>query len=197
MIEFPPAASRPAPRRAVFVDRDGVLIANRDGYVRSPDDIEMIPHADTAVRLLAGAGFAVVVVSNQAVVGKGLISEQQARAVHARVVSLFAANGADLYAGYLCPHTAEAGCACRKPRPGLLVHAAARLGLDLPASYMIGDALSDVEAGLAAGATSLMVRTGRGSWQAELPGAARLLSGRLHEDGLAAAEAITGAVAPR
>jgi D-glycero-D-manno-heptose 1,7-bisphosphate phosphatase len=137
------------PRRALFVDRDGTLIADV-GYPRDPALVEPLPGAIDALRAL-GARFALVIVSNQSGLGRGLITEAEARAVHDRVIDVFARAGIGFAGAYYCPHAPEAGCPCRKPAPGLLLDAARELGLDLASSVMIGDKASDVAAGRAAG----------------------------------------------
>jgi len=137
------------PRRALFIDRDGTLIVDV-GYPRDPAQVEPLPGAVEALRALQ-ARFALVIVSNQSGIGRGLITEAEARAVHARVVERFGQAGVAFAGAYYCPHDPGAGCACRKPAPGLLLDAARELGLDLAASVMIGDKPSDVAAGRAAG----------------------------------------------
>jgi D-glycero-D-manno-heptose 1,7-bisphosphate phosphatase len=144
-------------RRALFLDRDGTLIVDV-GYPRDPEAVELVDGAADALRALQ-QGWALVVISNQSGIGRGLISEQQATAVHERFVARFAALGVRFAGFYYCPHAPDAGCACRKPAPGLLRDAAAELGLDLARSVMIGDKASDIEAGRAAGC-AYVVRLG-------------------------------------
>lgn len=140
---------QPAPRPALFLDRDGTLIVDV-GYPRDPSLVEPLPGAIDALREL-GSRFALVIISNQSGLGRGLITGAEARAVHDRMVDMFARGGAHFAGTYYCPHTPEAKCPCRKPAPGLLHSAAGDLGLDLARSIMIGDKASDVAAGLAAG----------------------------------------------
>jgi histidinol-phosphate phosphatase family protein len=136
-------------RRALFVDRDGTLIADT-GYPRDPALVEPLPGAIDALRELGGR-FALVIVSNQSGIGRGLITEAEARAVHDRVVELFGRAGVGFAGAYYCPHAPDAGCMCRKPAAGLLLDAARELDLDLATSLMIGDKASDIAAGRAAG----------------------------------------------
>ncbi len=138
-----------APRRALFVDRDGTLIADA-GYPRDPALVELLPGAADALRELSGS-FALVIISNQSGIGRGLISEAEAGAVHDRVIDAFARAGVEFAGAYYCPHAPGAGCPCRKPAPGLFVDAARELGLDLASSIMLGDKASDIAAGRAAG----------------------------------------------
>jgi len=136
-------------RPALFIDRDGTLITDV-GYPRDPALVEPLPGAFEALRALQAA-FALVIISNQSGIGRGLITEAEARAVHDRVIEVFARAGVAFAGAYYCPHAPAAGCACRKPAPGLLIDAARELGLDLAGSVMLGDKASDVAAGLAAG----------------------------------------------
>jgi len=141
------------PRRALFVDRDGTLIVDV-GYPRDPALVEPLPGAIDALRVLQPR-FALVIISNQSGIGRGLISAAEAAAVHARVVERFAQAGVTFAGAYYCPHAPDAGCRCRKPAPGLLLDAARDLGLDLAASTMLGDKPSDLAAGRAAGCRTL------------------------------------------
>jgi D-glycero-D-manno-heptose 1,7-bisphosphate phosphatase len=149
----------------LFMDRDGVLIENRDRYVCDVSDVAFLPGAIDAVRAVNGLGYTTVVVTNQACVGKRVITEERALEVHQYVLDHFARAGARLDASYICPHTADDRCACRKPRPGLLEEAAASLGVDRGRSLLVGDALSDLEAARAFGIPSLLVLSGRGRAQ--------------------------------
>lgn len=136
-------------RPALLLDRDGTLITDV-GYPRDPARVEPLPGAFAALRTLQ-ASFTLVIISNQSGIGRGLITQNEARAVHDRVVDVFGRAGIQFAGAYYCPHAPEAGCPCRKPAPGLVLDAARDLGLDLARSVMLGDKASDVAAGLAAG----------------------------------------------
>jgi len=140
-------------KKAAFLDRDGVLNrkAPEGQYVTRWEDMEFLPGAHEAVRLLNQAGFFVVVVSNQRCVAKGLVTTGELESMHERMRQEFAAAGARIDAIYYCPHETDPPCDCRKPQPGLLLYAARRHDLDLAASWMIGDSEKDVDAGTAAG----------------------------------------------
>lgn len=158
-------------RRALFVDRDGVLIENREHYVRRLAEIELIPAAIAAGMEANRAGWPIVVVSNQAGVGKGVIPIARAWAIMSRVCKLFAREGVIIERAFLCPHRPDEGCDCRKPGPGMLIQAAEELDLDLEGSYLVGDNLSDMGAARAAGAFPILVRTGLGTrFEAEFDG---------------------------
>ena len=154
-------------RPAVFMDRDGCL-TEEVGYVNHPSRIRLLPRTAVAVRRLNEAGIA-----------RGYFSEDTLHAANRRMVGELEAGGARLDGLYVCMHHPREGqppyradCDCRKPRPGLLTRAAAELGLDLRASVMVGDKLSDVAAGQSAGAAGVLVLTGygRGEWEYRPPG---------------------------
>ncbi len=156
-------------RPAVFLDRDGVLIEDAH-YVGSPDRVCLIPGAAEAVAGLNRAGWAVVVVTNQAGVAKGYFTAAAVEAVHEFLAEQLAGYGARVDGFYYCPHHPEGEvtayrtrCACRKPEPGMIRAAAADLGLDPARSWMVGDRATDLEAGAAAGCRTVLVRTGYGA----------------------------------
>lgn len=152
-------AERPPARRAVFLDRDGTLIADA-GYPRDPASVTVLDGAIDALRELAGRGFALTVVSNQSGLARGLVAPAEAAAVDARFRALFAAEGVQFDAVAYCPHGPDDGCECRKPAPGMLLAIAARLGIDLAGSFMVGDRDSDVEAGRRAGCRAIRLCPG-------------------------------------
>lgn len=160
---------------ALFLDRDGVIIENRDNYVRSLADVAFYPTSLLALANICKSPYKVVIVTNQSAVGRGIISLEAAEQINTEIRKMVVAAGGRIDAVYLCPHAPEAGCTCRKPLPGLLLQAAQNLSLDLPHSILIGDALDDLTAGHAAGVGQLvLLRTGRGSAQLHLPEAAQL-----------------------
>ena len=116
-------------RPAIFLDRDGVLIENRSEYVRDLRDVEFLPGTFEALRCAAALPreFALVIVSNQAGVGKGVITAEAAEAIQAFVVGEIASHGGRIDRAYFCPHRADENCGCRKPRPGMLLQAAREL----------------------------------------------------------------------
>lgn len=155
-------------RPAVFLDRDGTVI-DEVGHLGEPERVVVLPGVPTALGSLVEAGYALVVVTNQAGVARGFFTEKEVDAVNDRTAELLAAEGVRLDRSYYCPHHPDftGPCDCRKPAPGMLLRAAEDLDLDLSKSWMVGDHPSDAEAGRAAGARSIMVRTGHGL----LPGA--------------------------
>lgn len=160
-------------RPAVFIDRDGCLI-EEGGYLNHPSRVRMLPRSAEAVARLNRAGVAAVMATNQAGIARDYFSLETLQVVNAEVERQLAGHGASLDALYVCTHHPTAGrppfrleCACRKPKPGLLLQAAADLGLDLSRSVMVGDKPSDIGAGQAAGVATALVLTGygRGEWE--------------------------------
>jgi D-glycero-D-manno-heptose 1,7-bisphosphate phosphatase len=146
-----------AGRRAVFLDRDGVLVVPemRDGRSFAPRRLEnfhFYPDAKAALDRLKGAGYLVVVVTNQPEVGNGLISHSTMEQMHDRLWQELPIDWIEV-----CCHTQADGCACRKPKPGMLLNAAHQCGIDLKNSFMIGDRASDVAAGVAAGCETVFI----------------------------------------
>ncbi len=152
--------------RAVFLDRDGVLIENRPDYVRDWSHVQILPRVLDALLGFQREGFKIVVVTNQSAVGRGLLTLQTAQEINDRLVETIKESSGWVDGVYMCPHKPEDQCNCRKPKPGLLLQAAQELSIDLRASWMVGDAWSDLIAGQAAGLRgTIMVQTGRGSSQ--------------------------------
>jgi len=147
--------------RALFLDRDGTLIVDV-AYPRDPAQVQPIAGAVEALRDLE-RDYALVIVSNQSGIARGLITPAEAEAVHARTIKVFAAQGITFAGAYYCPHGPDHGCACRKPMPGMLEQAARELDLDLARSVIVGDKPSDVEAGQAVGARGVLFA---GDWRA-------------------------------
>jgi len=152
-------------KRAAFLDRDGVINrkASEGQYVTRWEDMEFLPGAREAIRLLNDAGFLVVVVSNQRCVAKGLITAAELESLHARMLQEFSAAGARIDAVYYCPHENQPPCSCRKPKPGMILDAARAHDIDLATSWMIGDSKHDIEAGRSAGCRTAWVTEQEGS----------------------------------
>jgi len=156
-------------RRAVFLDRDGTLLAT-DQHLGDPGMVALVPGAAEALRALGGKGWLRVVVSNQSGVARRLFPEEQYRLVEEAFLAALRRAGGDLEAIYVCHHLPEAAdtrwakdCDCRKPRPGMILRASAEHGIDLRRSVMVGDALRDLDAGRNAGVGAcVLVRTGKG-----------------------------------
>jgi D-glycero-D-manno-heptose 1,7-bisphosphate phosphatase len=152
-----------SPRAAVFLDRDGTLTLPRH-YPSRPEHLVLRPDVVPVLRALRSKGWLLVVVTNQSGVARGYFTAAELDLMHADLRARLAAAGAPLDGVYHCPHHPDGAvaelairCPCRKPEPGLLARAATDLGIDLGASWMVGDAASDVEAGRRAGCRTVLV----------------------------------------
>jgi D-glycero-D-manno-heptose 1,7-bisphosphate phosphatase len=150
------------PKPAVFLDRDGVINCNRSDYVRAWSDFEFLPGALGALCKLGDLGWPVVVVTNQSAVGRGLMCHWNVQDVHRRMVAAVRYAGGRIDTVFYCSHRPEDGCACRKPRPGLLLAAEQSLDLDLANSFLVGDGAGDILAAQAAGCRPILVKSGLG-----------------------------------
>lgn len=156
--------------RAVFLDRDGVITQEPPHYAHKVSQLAFIPKSADAIRLLNENGFLVIIVSNQAGIARGYYQEEDAALFNQAMSEKLAEEGARIDAIYYCPHHPEAtveryrvDCDCRKPKPGMLIRAGRELNIDLKQSFVVGDKLSDIEAGKRAGCKTILVRTGYGN----------------------------------
>lgn len=151
--------------KAVFIDKDGTLVKNVP-YNVDPEKVELEPFAVEALKILREYGFRLVIISNQAGIAHGYFSEESLEGVKDRIQQLLSPEAA-IDAFYFCPHHPEGkvtpyvlACNCRKPEPGMLIHAATDHNINLSASWMIGDILHDVEAGNKAGCQTILIDNG-------------------------------------
>ncbi|MGH7727162.1 MAG: HAD-IIIA family hydrolase, partial [Candidatus Eiseniibacteriota bacterium] len=179
-------------RRAVFLDRDGTLMPEL-GYLGDPSRVRLLPGVGAALRILDRAGYALVVVTNQSAIGRGIVTAQAVEHVHERLRELLRAEQVELSGLYVCPHRPDEECDCRKPNPGLLERALRELGLERRGSWMVGDGAKDVEAGRRAGVKPLLVLTGWGMTERGKALLAGHSDGDVEPDLLAAAERIAAA----
>ena len=163
-------------KRAVFLDRDGTINIEKE-YLYQIQDFEFVPGAPEAIRILNQAGLLVVVVTNQSGVARGYYREDDVEILHRHINAELKKIGAHVDAWFYCPHHPSGRgsyalpCRCRKPLPGMLSEAAARHGIDLDNSIMIGDKRADMEAGRAAGCRTILVRSGYGAIEEQFVGA--------------------------
>lgn len=145
--------------RAVFLDRDGVINKNcprEHDYIKTPEEFELLPYAAKGIQALNKAGWLVFVVTNQRGIARGMMSETDLAKVHNQMTIELKAAGAYLDDIYICPHNLDE-CDCRKPKPGLLQQAMADYKLDAGSCWMIGDHLTDIQAGKSAGVRTILV----------------------------------------
>ncbi|MBI4180200.1 HAD family hydrolase [bacterium] len=148
--------------RHIFLDRDGVLNAYlHDDYIKTPAEFRFLPGAVEAIRQLTDAEYQIIIVSNQAGVGRGLMDRAALDAVTAHMLNGIHQAGGKILDIFYCTHGPRDGCDCRKPKPGLLLNAARKHAVELAATFLIGDNQADVQAAQAAGCRSILVLSGR------------------------------------
>jgi histidinol-phosphate phosphatase family protein len=145
----------------VFLDRDGTLIVEKH-FLSDPAGVSLEEGVPEGLALLQSRGHPLIVLSNQSGIGRGLFDESAAQRVNLRVAELLKARNIEILGWYVCPHTPEEGCDCRKPLPGMALAASRDLKLDLPGSFMVGDRRGDLELADAIGATGILVASGYG-----------------------------------
>ncbi len=148
--------------RWIILDRDGVINADSDAYIKSLDEWRPLPGAIDAMARLHRAGYRLAVITNQSGLARGLFQRSDLDAMHQRLAELLAARGARIDALYFCPHGPDDDCDCRKPAPGMFLRLAAEHGVDLGATWALGDSYRDLQAAETAGARPALVRTGKG-----------------------------------
>jgi D-glycero-D-manno-heptose 1,7-bisphosphate phosphatase len=154
--------------RAIFVDRDGVICENRTDHVKSWDEFKFLPGAKMGLAALSELGLPLIVITNQAIIGRAMVPAIVVDDIHRRMVAEVEASGGRIDRVVYCPHRPEDRCACRKPEPGMLLQAAGDMDIDLSQSYLVGDAAGDLLAGQQVGCQLFLVLTGRG-WGQLLP----------------------------
>lgn len=148
--------------KLIILDRDGVINQDSPEFVKSPDEWVALPGALEAIAKLNQAGFRVVIATNQSGLGRGLFDAATLNAIHGKLKTQLAKVGGTVDGIFICPHTPEHGCDCRKPLPGLFHAIAQRFDADLKGVPAVGDSLRDLQAAHAAGCAPLLVRTGNG-----------------------------------
>lgn len=159
-------------QRAIFLDRDGTL--NQDvGFLKAIEDMSLLPKVPETIKLINESGYLAIVITNQPVIARGEVSFEMLNEIHNKMETLLADKGAYLDDIFFCPHHPDRGfegeirslkieCECRKPKPGLLLEAAEKYNIDLKQSWMIGDHERDIEAGRAAGCSTIMIERNNG-----------------------------------
>lgn len=149
-------------KRFVALDRDGTIIKECH-YLSDPNLVELLPGAADGLRHLRRLGLGLVVITNQSGLGRGYFDEARLTLIHQRFTDLLRQEGVELDGIYVCPHTPEDGCSCRKPRPGLVQAAAQELDFEPQTCFVIGDNVGDIGLGQRVAAITFLVRTGYGS----------------------------------
>ncbi len=154
--------------QAIFLDRDGVINENRPDHVKSWEEFSFVPGAVDAIARASRLRVPVFIISNQAIINRGIVSRDVVEGINQRMAREIEERGGRIQEIAYCPHRPEEECECRKPRPGLLLELARSHSVDLREAAVIGDALSDMEAGQAVGCRTILVLTGRGREQLEV-----------------------------
>jgi D-glycero-D-manno-heptose 1,7-bisphosphate phosphatase len=149
--------------RVILLDRDGVINRDSTNFVKSVEEFVPLPGAIEAIARLSQAGYRLGVCTNQSGIGRGLLTEAEARRIHDHLLKLVEAGGGTLGPIVYCPHLPDAGCDCRKPKPGMLLRAMAELEADAADTTFVGDSMRDLLAARAAGCAAVLVRSGNGA----------------------------------
>jgi histidinol-phosphate phosphatase family protein len=151
---------------AVFIDRDGTLIHEKH-YLRKIKDVKLFSGSVEAIKILKGAGFKIIVVTNQSGIGRGYLTEEKLNKINRHIERVLAAKGAKVATTYYCPHVPEDRCSCRKPGLGMVKRAEKRFNVDLKRSYAVGDHVNDFLLGKNMGGTGVFLLTGHGKEEHE------------------------------
>lgn len=148
--------------KLIILDRDGVINHDSDQFIKSPEEWQPIKGSLEAITLLSQAGYHVAVITNQSGIGRGLFSTDTLNKIHQRMIEQLRQLGGEIKSISFCPHHPDDNCDCRKPKPGLFNELSARLNRPLNGVYAVGDSLRDLQAAHSAGATPVLVKTGKG-----------------------------------
>lgn len=143
-------------RSAIFLDRDGVIIKNRDDYVKNINEVDFLPNVINNIKKLSDE-FLIVVITNQSAINRGLTTHNNVIEIHKMIRDIFYKSGISISGFYYCPHRPDENCICRKPKLGLLLQAVNDLQIDVKSSWLIGDSDSDIQAGIALGCTTIKI----------------------------------------
>ena len=144
-------------RKAVFLDRDGVINKNKDDYVKNISELEIFPNISEPIKQLKNLGFFVIVITNQSAINRGLTTHENINKIHQTIQEYLKSNKTFIDAFFYCPHKPEEKCICRKPKPGLIIQATKEFNINLKSSWMIGDRDSDIKSAEFAGCNSIKI----------------------------------------
>ena len=144
-------------RRAIFLDRDGVINKKRDDYVKSINELEIFPFVASAIKKLNNANFKVIVITNQSAINRNIITHKKVEQIHLTIQNYLKKKQSFIDAFYYCPHKPDENCICRKPKPGLLIKAIQDFKINPKESWMIGDSNSDLESGRLVGCNVMKI----------------------------------------
>lgn len=144
--------------KAVFLDRDGVINRRRDDYVKSLEELEICPGVEEGILKLKKSGFLVIVITNQSVINRGIINLEKLNEIHSEIQKKLIKKDTKIDKFYFCPHRPDEKCNCRKPKSGLIIQAIKDFSINPSESWMVGDSLTDIQAGENAGCNTLLVK---------------------------------------
>lgn len=147
-------------KKAIFLDRDGVINKKRDDYVKSVDELEIFQDVGDSILKLKEMGFLIIVVTNQSVINRGIIAVEELEEIHLAIQQNLKEKHCSIDKFYFCPHRPDENCECRKPNPGLLLQAINDFCINASNSWMIGDCLTDIKAGEAVGCKTILMKEG-------------------------------------
>ncbi len=151
-------------KRVVFLDRDGVINKDSPSYIKNLSEFEFIPGSLDAVKSLTSEGFNIIIITNQSAINRNLTTRKNVDDIHAMMMRVVKSEYGEIKDIFLCPHTPEQDCACRKPKPGLIYQAQKKYNIDISSSCMVGDSAKDIEcAGNAGCRYAILVKTGNGA----------------------------------
>ena len=150
-------------KQVVFLDRDGVINQDSPDYIKSWEEFIFLPNSLKALKLLTRKGYTLIVITNQSVIHRKWVRPEVLEEMHRRLKSTVASHGGKITDIFICPHTPEQDCFCRKPEPGLIRQACRKYAIDLSDAVMVGDSAKDILCGIAAGCgRTILVETGNG-----------------------------------
>lgn len=148
--------------KLLILDRDGVINHDSDDFIKSPEEWRPIKGSLEAIGRLSQAGYDLVIITNQSGIGRGLFSADTLGSIHVRMIDYIHQHGGKIHGLLVCPHHPDDNCECRKPKDGLYNELAQRLNITFQDVYSVGDSLRDLQAANTAGATPILVKTGKG-----------------------------------
>jgi D-glycero-D-manno-heptose 1,7-bisphosphate phosphatase len=150
-------------KQVVFLDRDGVINRDSSDYIKCWEEFFFLPNSLQALKILTLKGFTLIVITNQSIIHRKWVLPEVLEEMHRRLKSVVASHGGKITDIFICPHTPDEGCSCRKPKPGLIQHACQKYAIDLSDAIMVGDSAKDILCGIAAGCgRTVLVKTGNG-----------------------------------
>ena len=144
--------------KAIFLDRDGVLNKKRSDYVKSINELKIFPNIEKEISKLKMKGFLIIVITNQSVINRGIITIEELEKIHSAIQKVLVKSKTSIDRFYFCPHRPDENCECRKPNPGLILQAMNEFSIDASKSWMVGDSITDIQAGEKAGCKTIFLK---------------------------------------